>query len=47
MFTNFRFSENLLVAAANHFKLLKIFISLKVTAYTQDRRLRSEKALEV
>ena len=47
MFTNFYFSENLLVAAANHFKVLKIFISLKVTVYVQDRRLRSEKALDV
>ena len=47
MFTNFRFSENLLVAAANHFKVFKISISLKVIAYIQDRRLLSEKALEV
>ena len=47
MFTNFCFSEILLVAAANRFKVLKIFISLKVTAYIQDRRLRSEKALHV
>ena len=46
MFTNFCFSENLLVAAANRFKVLKIFISLKVTVYIQDRRLRSEKALD-
>ena len=45
MFTNFFFSEILLVAAANSFKVFKIFISLKVTAYIQDRRLRSEKAL--
>ena len=44
MFTNFCFSENLLVAAANHFKVLKIFISLKVTVYIEDRRLPSEKA---
>ena len=47
MFTNFSFSENLLVAAVNRFKVLKIFISLKVTVYIQDRRLRSEKALDV
>ena len=46
-FTNFCFPENLLVAAANCFKVLKIFISLKVTVYIQDRRLRSEKALDV
>ena len=46
MFTNFCFSEILLVAAANRFKVLKIFISLKVTVYIQDRRLRSEKALD-
>ena len=47
MFTNFCFSEILLVAAANRFKVLKIFISLKVTAYIQDRRLRSEKAFHI
>ena len=47
MFTNFCFSEILLVAAANRFKVLKIFISLKVTVYIQDRRLESEKALDV
>ena len=47
MFTNFCFSEILLVAAANRFKVLKTFISLKVTAYIQDRRLWSEKALHV
>ena len=47
MFTNFCFLENLLVAAANRFKLLKIFISVKVTVCIQDRRLRSEKALDV
>ena len=47
MFTNFCFSEHLLVAAANRFKVLKIFISLKVTVYIQDLRLRSEKALDV
>ena len=47
MFTNFCFSGNLLVAAANRFKVLKKFISLKVTVYIQDRRLRSEKALGV
>ena len=47
MFTNFCFSENFLVAAANRFKVLKIFISLKVAVYIQDRRLRSEKALDV
>ena len=46
MFTNFCFSENLLVAAANRFKVLKTFISLKVTVYIQDRRLQSEKALD-
>ena len=38
--------ENLLVGAANCFKVLKIFISLKVTVYIQDRRLRPEKALK-
>ena len=37
MFTNFCFSENLLAAAANRFKILKKFISLNVTAYIQDR----------
>ena len=37
MFTNFCFSENLLAAAANRFKVLKKFISLKVTLYIQDR----------
>ena len=42
-FTNFCFPENLLVAATNRFKVTKIFISLKVTVYIQDRRLRSEK----
>ena len=47
MFTNFYFSENLLVAAANRFKVLKILISLKVKGYIQDRRLRSEKALDI
>ena len=47
MFTNLCFSENLLVAAANCFKVLTIFISLKVTVYIQDRRLRPEKALDV
>ena len=41
-FTNF--PENLLVAAPNRFKVPKIFISLEVTAYTQDRRLQSKKA---
>ena len=41
---NFCFQENLLVAAANRFK---IFISLKVIVYIQDSRLRSEKALDV
>ena len=45
-FTNFCFPENILVAAANRFKVLKIFISIKTTIYIQDRRLRSEKALE-
>ena len=33
--------------AANRFKVLRIFFSLKVTAYIQDRRLRSEKTLDV
>ena len=37
-FTNFCFSENLLLAPANRFKVLKISISLKVTVYTQYRR---------
>ena len=41
----FFFPENLLVEATNCFKVLKKFISLKVTVYVQDRRLRSEKAL--
>ena len=45
MFTIFCFSENLLVAAANRFKVFKIFISLKLQ-YIQDRRLRPEKALD-
>ena len=40
------FPKNLLVAAANCFKVLKTIIPLKVTVYIQDRRLRSEKALE-
>ena len=47
MFTNFCFSENLLVAAANRFKVLKILISLKVTVYIQDRRLRPENCTEM
>ena len=34
-FTNFCFPENLLVAAANRFKVLKTFISLKVRAEPQ------------
>ena len=38
-------SDFCLVAAANRFKVLKIFISLKVTVYIQDHRLESEKAL--
>ena len=41
------FPKDLLVAAANRLKVLKTFISLKVTVYIQDRRLRSEKALDV
>ena len=45
-FTNFCFPENLLVAAANFFRALKIFISLEVTVYIQNRRLGSEKALD-
>ena len=32
-FANFCFPENLLVAAANRFKILKIFLSLIVTVY--------------
>ena len=40
------FPKNILVAAANRFKVLKTFISLKITVYTQDRRLRSENALD-
>ena len=40
------FPKNLLVAAANRFKVLKAFISLKVTVYIRDRRLRSEKDLD-
>ena len=47
MITNFYSSEYILVAAANRFKVLKIFISLKVTVYIQDRRLWSEKTLDV
>ena len=43
---NFCFPDNLLVAAANRFKVQKTLISLKVTVYIQDRRLRSEKALD-
>ena len=43
---NFCFPEKLLVAVAYCFKVLKIFISLKVTVYIQDRRLRPEKALD-
>ena len=45
-FTNFCFPENLLATDANRSNVLKIFISLKVTVYMQDRRLRSEKALD-
>ena len=45
-FTNFCFPENILAAAANRFKVLKIFISLKVTVYMQDHRLQSQKALD-
>ena len=45
-FTNFSFPENLLVAAANRFKVLKTFISLKIREYMQNRRLRSERALD-
>ena len=45
-FYEFLFSRNLLVAAANRFKVPKTFISLKVTLYIQDRRLRSEKVLD-
>ena len=41
--TNFCFPENLLAVAANRCKVLKIFVSIKVTVYMQDRRLRSEK----
>ena len=40
------FPKNLLVAAASRFKVLKAFISLKVTVYIRDRRLRSEKDLD-
>ena len=40
------FPKNPLVAAANRFKVLETFISLKVTVYIQDRRLRSEKTLD-
>ena len=40
------FPKKLLVAAANRFKVLKTFISLKVIVYMQDRRLWSEKALD-
>ena len=32
--------------AGNRFKVVKIFISLKVKVYIQDRRLPSEKALD-
>ena len=42
-FTNFCFPENLLAVAANRCKNLKTFISMKVTVYMQDYRLRSEK----
>ena len=44
---NFCFPKGFLVAAANRFKVLKILIFLKVTVYIQDRRLQSEKALDV
>ena len=40
------FPENLLPATANRFKVLKMFISLKVTVYIQDRKLPSGKALD-
>ena len=40
------FPTKLLVAAANRFKVLKTFISLKVRVYIQKRRLWSEKALD-
>ena len=36
--TNICFPENLLAEAANRCKVLKTFISIKVTAYMQDRR---------
>ena len=41
--TNFCFPENLLAVADNRYKVLKTFISIKVTVYTQDCRLWSEK----
>ena len=41
-----KFPKNLLVAAANRFNVLKTFISLEVRVYIQNRRLRSEKALD-
>ena len=37
-FMNFCFPVNLLVAAANRLKVLKIFVSLNVTVHIQDRR---------
>ena len=40
---NFCFPENLLAVAANRCKVLKTFISIKVTVCTQDRRLQSGK----
>ena len=42
-FTNLCFPKNLLVAAASRCKVLKIFISMKVTVYMQGRRLRPKK----
>ena len=42
----FYLPENLLVAAANRCKILKILISIKFTVYIQDRRQRSEKILD-
>ena len=44
--TNFCLPKNLLVAAANRFKVLKTFISVKVTVIMQDRSLHFEKALD-
>ena len=45
-FYEFLFPRKPLSSGCHYFQVLKIFISLKVTVYIQDGRLRSEKALD-